>query len=102
MSASNWAVCPRCKIRHEAQAERLRADAAKSYGVLPVDEWQALDDAARGAGADFKDQNLREDYEIHGAEHGTVKVNYSAGCDTCGLTLTFESEHDFPPGELES
>jgi hypothetical protein len=39
MSASNWAVCPRCAKRLEAMAEALRAEFATKYGQIPIDEF---------------------------------------------------------------
>jgi hypothetical protein len=41
-------------------------------------------------------ETFREDYEIYGAETGTVKVYYGGSCENCGLTLNFEHEHEIP------
>ena len=39
---------------------------------------------------------FREDYEICGAETGTVTVEYRGECQRCGLLLTFTAEHPIP------
>lgn len=92
MSASNWDICPRCKWRHEREAERLRAEANAAYGALLAYEWKKLDEKARKAADRFTETNFREDYEIGGAESGSIVVSYNAGCNVCGLSLKFEHE----------
>lgn len=96
MSASNWAKCPRCAHHHEQEAERLKRQAEAAYGKVPRADWQALDEKAHTASGPFTDTTLREDYEIFGAETGTVKVAYGASCEVCGLTVSFNHEHALP------
>lgn len=95
MGADNWAVCPRCLARaHKAEAAAL-AGVMASYGKVPVAEF----DAARAAIEPVHPESyatFREDYEIHGAADGVVKVDYSGSCRVCGLSLTFTHEHDLP------
>lgn len=93
MSADNWAVCPRCRKREEARIADLQRRATEAYGQLPVDEFDALRaEAAKGIDLQ-KLCTFREDYEIWGADDGTVRVNYSGECQACGLDLHFEHEH---------
>lgn len=94
MSASNWAKCPRCTARArkevEARAEQLQA----GYGQLTKDEYMAIVHAPVPEILGSRPPHtFREDYEIHGAETGTVTVGYGGSCTECGLTLNFEHEH---------
>lgn len=92
MSASNWAICPRCLSRaRKTEAEAL-AKVMASYGKVPLEEFdQARAKIETPNPADFA--TFREDYEIYGADDGAVKVDYSGGCQVCGLELSFTDEH---------
>lgn len=92
MSADNWDVCPRCELRHRNEALRLRADADAAYGKVSVEEWKLKDGAALEAAVNFKERTFREDYEIGGAQDGSIVVSYNGGCSICGLSLTFSHE----------
>jgi hypothetical protein len=65
---------------------------------VPVDEF----DKARQSLADDRSQferrtpTFREDYEIYGAETGTVTVSYSGECTECHLKLSFTEDHPIP------
>jgi hypothetical protein len=66
-----------------------------SYGKVPAGEF----DQARAAVEPVREADyatFREDYEIHGAETGTVEVGYAGECDTCGLSLDFHDKHEIP------
>jgi len=39
---------------------------------------------------------FREDYQIYGAETGTVTVEYLGECHSCGLTLEFKDQRAIP------
>lgn len=98
MSASNWAFCPRCmQGRAEALAFR-EAEVQAMYGRVPVEEFDAARrslEAAKLEGIrEERDETFREDYEIWGAEGGVVKVRYRGACESCGLSLAFEHEHE--------
>lgn len=91
MSADNWGICPKCKAKTEADAEKLIKKSAGSYGKIPVDEWKQLD-----ANAHIEvthDHNLREDYQIGTDECGEFSVSYSCTCRACGFH--FEFKHEF-------
>ena len=98
MSADNWAHCPCCTSVALAEFEAREAAVQASYGVVPVDEF----DAARKRLADDKaaferrEPTFREDYEISGAEEGVISVSYSGRCRKCGLNLSFADEHPIP------
>lgn len=91
MSADNWAVCPRCKSR--AQAARMKAisDVALMYGKVPPGEYNAARAAIPDGMVDRAE--FREDYEIYGAEEGTIRVEYSGYCRVCKLTVSIGTEH---------
>ena len=95
MSASNRAACPRCIQVLKAKLEAHRAEVEASYGVVPVDQFeQAREQLAKDQIEAMRPpQTLREDYEIHGAVDGVVIVEYSCGCQVCGLSTEFTYRH---------
>jgi hypothetical protein len=96
MSADNWAKCPRCKARLGAEIARRGSEVEASYGQVPAAEYgQAVSDLAEMATTPLE-ATFREDYEIYGADEGTVVVSYSGFCEVCRLTLTFKSETPIP------
>lgn len=98
MSASNWAVCPRCVKRAEtARAEQIAATGA-SYGKVPEQEYAEAVKAIRDVNPeDYR--TFREDWEIYGASEGTVTVSYGGSCDKCGTHLEFTDRHAIPGEE---
>jgi hypothetical protein len=94
MSASNWAVCPRCAKRLEAMAEALLAEIATKYGQIPIDEFDALQRRLAECQNAKPEATLREDYEFYGAEDGTVVAEYGCTCTKCGLTADFTYRHE--------
>lgn len=97
MSADNWTGCPRCARRHQENIQKLRDKAHTAYGAVPLDEYLALDQAAKAADVAFEKQTFREDYEFYGAEEGTVTASYNGHCGVCGLTCSFEHSVTFDP-----
>ena len=93
MSASNWAICPKCKHDEENRITELRKRAAEAYGTIPVEEFDALRAAAEIP--EPSKQTFREDYKIYGAETGEVTVSYSGHCEVCGTGLDFEIVRGF-------
>lgn len=101
MSASNWAVCPRCKARNRAAINAL--DDAKAlalseaYGRVQPSEYITMVNTSPEYPV-LKDEGLtfREDYEIYGAEHGVVSVDYGGECTVCHLSVLFSEEHPIP------
>jgi hypothetical protein len=91
MSASNWAICPRCAARAKVVTETAEAAPFADYGKIPVAEFDER--RAQIPVIDREDfRTFREDYEIYGAETGTVKVSYGGSCEVCGLELSFTEE----------
>lgn len=76
MSASNWAPCPACVAKERAKIE---------LAGLPPDD--CVDP--------YKFETFREDYEIYGAEDGTIVVDYSGWCQVCHIGLDFNTHHQF-------
>ena len=94
MSADNWTQCPRCLKRRGMEAENKAVQVDAAYGNVPVGEFDKL----RSELADLRsypiDNTFREDYEILGAEDGTVEVRYSGSCGTCNLRTEFKHSHE--------
>lgn len=93
MSASNWAVCPRCKARRQDELRALDIDIAEAYGSLTIEEFDRKRAERDELAVEQPEETFREDDEIHGAEDGVVKVSYSGGCSDCGLSLHFDHDH---------
>lgn len=94
MSASNWAVCPTCRDAEKRRVDGLVERLATGYGQIPVEEYDALRaEVAKGVDEEGH-RTFREDYEIYGAEKGTVTVDYSGHCQVCGAGLDFKDEHE--------
>lgn len=102
MSADNWAHCPRCTAREEKRLARREAEVQALYGTVPVEEFDKArtDLAAERTKFAARPATFREDYEIHGAESGTVTVGYHGECMDCGLDLSFQDEHPIPEWDL--
>lgn len=99
MSASNWAICPRCLDRANAQAARKAAAVAKKYGQVPVEEFDQLRAALKPVKPeDYR--TFREDYEFYGAEGGLVTATYGGQCSKCSLGVEFQEDRQFyVPGD---
>lgn len=98
MGADNWAYCPRCTQQGRAKLDKRAAAIQASYGKIPVEEF---DEARRQHAAAVKafeqrERTFREDYEISGADTGTVTVGYSGSCAKCRLSLEFTDTHPIP------
>lgn len=98
MSADNWAQCPRCEVRGRAELEARETKIRESYGKIPVEQFDADRAALEQDRSDFEKRMpaFREDYEIYGAESGSVTVSYRGKCRDCGLTLQFKEDHPIP------
>jgi hypothetical protein len=97
MSASNWAVCPRC-LHLASQAEAGRVASLQSK--LTAEEFASISDSLAAAIDPEKFRTLREDYEFYGAGEGTVRWSYGASCDVCGLSVSLAGDKKFwEPGQ---
>jgi len=81
MSANNWAICPKCKIKHEEDATKRLADAQEKYGKIPAEEFIII--LAEAKKVSILKESLREDYEIGVDKQGEFYVNYGCCCQTC-------------------
>lgn len=98
MSASNWAVCPKCLSGAQAYRLRLSEEIAEAYGKVSRDEFRTLQDKRDAVDVNpEKFRTFREDYEIYGADKGTLVVSYGGSCEVCGLEVTFYAEKPFWP-----
>lgn len=103
MSASNWAVCPRCFERAQVARDEAFQHALSLYGVVPLDKFEEARDAAAAISvSEDAFQTFREDYEIYGASKGTITVDYSGHCSKCNLGLDFKHERPFYEGESDA
>ena len=94
MGANNWALCPRCAKERTAALDKMRAVLKRSYGAVPVEEFDAMRQGLTDCENMPVKATLREDYEIHGAPDGTVIVEYGCSCKVCGLTAEFTYRHE--------
>lgn len=104
MSADSWRVCPRCRQKELDRLGELSERVSAGYGVLPIEEFDALrSELAKGID-ERKIQTFREDYEFYGAESGEVKYSYSGHCQVCGLGVDFDGVRTFypPPNQTDS
>lgn len=97
MSADRLTDCPVCTAVYRRAAEQARIEAAEAYGKVPFDEYAELLAASKAPRPDLA--TLAEYYSIHGAETGTVTVEYGARCDVCELSFSFKTEHQIPGAE---
>jgi hypothetical protein len=86
MSARNYSACPRCTARAKKKADAAMAALAEA----------GLDDGTLGITGRPARDTFREDYEIYGADTGTVTVSYGGGCEECGLSVSFTERHPIP------
>jgi hypothetical protein len=106
MSADNWNACPQCKDNKVDKVADLEKQVDGAYGKVSAEEFMRLNGLLAQAKLevdkdDWNDRTFREDYEIYGADEGTVKVSYSGSCTKCGLRLNFEEEHMFYPKKAD-
>ena len=109
MSADNWTTCKHCKdtrrADHDFATADLRKRIADDYGKVPLEEWEEarrqLADLEAGIAFFEKSEanyfTFREDWEIDGAETGTVTVTYWGRCSVCGYGVKFTHEQPCTP-----
>jgi hypothetical protein len=74
MGADNYAKCPRCQKALDGTVDTLSRRTAEGYGKVSVAEYTELQNRLAEAvvKAQVGSQTFREDYEIYGADGGTV------------------------------
>lgn len=87
------AVVPRCLRQARAEREQLERQVTQAYGVVPVDEFDALRARAAVPLDEESLRTFREDYEIgvDGGE-GRFFLVYRGGCRVCQLSHRFRHE----------
>lgn len=99
MSANNWAVCPVCLSRAVTRYLDAANELSKAYGVVNFAEFDALRNKVAVKGVNESDfQTFREDWEIYGADVGSVTVAYYGVCGICGSSCKFTSTHEVKEG----
>lgn len=92
MSADNWTICPRCKIKREAACEKERARIQKLYGKVSAEEY--VDAVSNPKFPPEVGQTLREDYRIGVDEYGEWSMVYRCSCKECGFRFEREDKCD--------
>ena len=90
MSADNWAICPKCKLKSEKEYTEQLAYAKSQYGVISSDEYREL--IIEAEKPVIFEESMREDYEIGVESDGEFSVSYSCCCQTCGFLFKFKHE----------
>ena len=98
VSADNWTHCPRCTARTVRRLEKREDEVQALYGTVSVEAFNEARKVLADAKAAFERRRptFREDYEITGAETGTVTIAYGGSCSVCGLNLRFQIERPIP------
>ncbi len=106
MSADAYSVCPRCTFRRKALVKQAQSELTAAYGHVSMEEYQVLQDRltelerqveeAENNTSEYGDVcTLRENYEIYGAESGSLTIEYGGHCSVCNLTLTVKQDIPF-------
>lgn len=83
MSASNWDTCPKCNKTRVARDQKLKADAAATYGKLSSDDFLSLLKDVEKKCDEELPTTLREDYELGISCGGIFYVTYGCSCQEC-------------------
>lgn len=100
MSADSWEKCPRCVSRAEVAWEKEAEELQDRYGTMPFGEFEGLINELRAKRSNLNKwesyRTGREDWDIYGAETGTVTIEYGFGCSVCGLSADFKQQLVLP------
>jgi hypothetical protein len=93
MSASNWALCPKCSKKYVSKIETAKKALNDAYGKVSIDQYNKLQNEFKNIeNADSEDNpedSLREDYE-QGIVDGKYYVSYRASCQECNWSFKYE------------
>lgn len=99
MSATNWAVCPRCYDNLYLGTEKRNQEINSLYGKIPLEEFTKLQKEAASPPSmqDLPESSytFREDYEIYNAESGCLVIDYHGQCTKCNLRFVFNDSFEF-------
>lgn len=90
MSADNWRECLRCRARAVVTRAKSRQSTLDAYGKVSPEEYVQL--CLEESKSIETNETFREDCEIGLYKDGTFRVNYSGGCQACGLTFQYKHE----------
>jgi|SRR5688572_22887935 len=88
MAASNWAICPRCKLADEEKFAKDKAAVQEAYGKVSEQQYSNMKLALESRGS-YQAQDFREDWEIGVTLDGTFSISYEGRCGRCGLGYIF-------------
>lgn len=89
MSATNWAICPKCKIENDKTNAKRITDAEKHYGKVSSKKYMALRSEARNS--TVFEETLREEYQIYiNEDNGKFTVFYHGCCEVCQFEYKYE------------
>lgn len=95
MGADNWTTCSNCAEVKASELQAATKALRDSYGKVPLNEFDAARERLHEKFfATPPDSTWREDYEIFGANEGTVQVNYKGGCTKCKHSCEFQHFQD--------
>lgn len=90
MSADNWTICPKCKIKAETDRENQRLKISKAYGKVAPETYAAMCKAFDNPKP--LEQTLREDYEQCMDDSGEYSCSYGCSCSVCHFAFTFSTK----------
>lgn len=94
MSADNWTICPKCKLKHESDFAKKREKVRESYGKIPSNLFIASMEAVKEPPK--LEETLREDYCQGMSDDGTYLCSYGCSCDKCGFSFSFKHTENPP------
>lgn len=91
MSADNWAVCPRCRLKAGEERQAYDEKLAKAYGSVSPDEYLNLVSQGKNIPTveSFNRRMLREDYDL-GIRGNEFYVSYYGACQDCDFEYGYE------------
>jgi len=88
MSASNYAVCPKCNIKHEEDIKKAQTNVDNFYGKVSPQEYLELIQIKNQLVNQDEQTHLREDYEFY-THDGILEIIYACTCDICHQSYSF-------------
>ncbi len=102
MSADAWKICPRCLKKRKAEILKADIESSKAYGTVPLEEWQAMREAATSKANIPLGETFREDYEQGIAtDYNGIPVSYyviySGHCTVCDFGFDYNYQKELTP-----
>ena len=97
MSASNWAMCPKCEEKKLKSIATKRQSVAEKYGKWPQEKWEEERRATENwIASQSSVPSLREDWEL-GIHNGEFYVIYHGCCNKCDFEFHHKHERTVYP-----